>query len=447
MMGSAALGLSGRAFGADDPQWTALAQDLRSETQWAWRHYVDRAFGHDQIKPLSGTHEPFYTRDQSVGLTIVEALDTLWLMELDEELEHGLDWIYSHLSFDIDAPFQVFEVSIRMLGGLLAGYHCVGDDRLLRLAADLGDRLLPAFTRSPTGIPYRFVSFATGAVGGVETNLAEAGTYITEFGTLSKLTGDDRYRAAARRALEVTYSRRSALGLLPFAVHAETANWLNTTATVGPPADSYYEYLFDGWKLLGDTELRDWYDSCMRAILEHQSQRVDGRLWFAQVDVYTGEPVGSRQNELASFFSGLLAEGGYLDQAKTYHRSWNDMQDHYGVLPEDIDYRTLEVLSPGNQLRPEFVDGAFSLWLATRDDRYRRQAAKHYGLMKSTARAPYGYAILTDVLSGQQGDSCPSYWWCEQLKYYWLMFSNCPRFDYDDHYLSTEGHMLRGARR
>ena len=39
------------------------------------------------------------------------------------------------------------------------------------------------------------------------------------------------------------------------------------------------------------------------------------------------------------------------------------MQDRYGVLPEGIDYTTLAATSKGNQLRPEFADAAFSLWL------------------------------------------------------------------------------------
>ena len=45
------------------------------------------------------------------------------------------------------------------------------------------------------------------------------------------------------------------------------------------------------------------------------------------------------------------------------------MQDRYGVLPEGIDYTTLAATSKGNQLRPEFADAAFSLWLVTRDER------------------------------------------------------------------------------
>jgi mannosyl-oligosaccharide alpha-1,2-mannosidase len=427
----------------------ALAQDVRRQTRWAWRSYVDRAFGHDQIKPVSGGFEEFFVDGHPMGLTVVEALDTLWLMELDAELEQGLGWVRANLRFDVDAPFQVFETNIRMLGGLLSAYHCTGEARLLELAQDLGDRLLPAFTKSPSGVPYRFVNLATGAVSEPETNLAETGTYITEFGALSDWTGQRKYVEAAKRAFEVTVANRGPLDLLPYAVHAETGEWLNPTATVGPPADSYYEYLWDGWKLLGDADLRAWYDTLVPAILNHQSDVVDGHLWFAQVDAFTGEIVSREQSELGSFFAGLLAEGGNVAEGRRYHDSWNVVQDRYGVLPEGIEYPSLAATSKGNQLRPEFADAAFNLWLVTRDELYRQRASKHYEQMKRTSKVRYGYTILDDVTTNPpvRGDFCPGYWWSEQLKYYWLAFGEAKRFDYADHYLSTEGNLLKGARR
>ena len=443
----AAPGVAAPAQPAPPASWHALAADVRRETRWAWRNYVAKAFGHDQIKPVSGGFEEFFVPDRPVGLTIVEALDTLWLMELDAELAQGVAWVKKHLRFDIDAPFQVFETNIRMLGGLLSAYHCTRDNRLLELAADLGDRLLPAFTRSPSGVPYRYANLATGAVTGPETNLAETGTYITEFGSLSRWTGDQKYYAAAKRAFEVTFAKRSTLDLLPYAVHAETAEWLNTTATIGPPADSYYEYLWDGWRLFGDRDLKSWYDTLTAGIMAHQAEIVDGHLWFAQVDAFTGAVVDRRQSELGSFYGGLLAESGDVARGRAYHDSWNLVQDRYGVLPEGITYPSLAVESAGNQLRPEFADAAFSLWLVTGDDLYRRRAAAHFQHMKRTSKVRYGYTILTDVTTGAQGDFCPGYWWSEQLKYYWLMFGDVRRFNYRDHYLSTEGNLLRGARR
>ena len=435
------------ALAAPRPDLADLAGDVRAETQWAWQHDVAKAFGRDQIKPVSGGAEDFFAPGHPVGLSLVEALDTLWLMELDTELAQGLDWVRQNLHFDIDAPFQVFETNIRMLGGLLSAYHCVGEQHLLDLAADLGERLLPAFTKSSTGIPYRYANLATGAVSKPDTNLAETGTYITEFGALSQWTGDPRFYDAAKRAFQVTFEQRSELDLLPYAVHAETGEWLNTTATVGPPADPYYEYLWDGWKLFGDADLKSWYDTLTAGIMAHQVETVDGHLWFAQVDAFTGEVTSREQSELAAFYGGLLAEGGDVENGRAYHDSWNVVQDRYGVLPEGIDYPTLAATSKGNQLRPEYADGAFNLWLVTGDELYVQRCATHYEHMKRTSKVEFGYTILSDVTTDPvgQGDTCPGYWWSEQLKYYYLSFADSKRFNYADHYLSTEANLLKGA--
>jgi mannosyl-oligosaccharide alpha-1,2-mannosidase len=51
------------------------------------------------------------------------------------------------------------------------------------------------------------------------------------------------------------------------------------------------------------------------------------------------------------------------------------------------------------------------------------------------------------VVNKVQSDHCPAYWWSEQMKYYYLIFSDTPRFDYRRPYLTTEGNVLRGFRR
>ena len=383
----------------------------------------------------------------SVGLSAVEAVDTLWLMGADREVGQAVDWIKAHLDFDVDARFQVFETNIRMVGGLAAAHHCTGDPRLLELAVDVADRLLPAFTRSPTGLPYRYVNLATAEVSEPETNIVEVGTYVAEFGVLSEWTGDRRYFDLAKQAMRVVFDKRTELGLLPHDIHAETGEWRNRIATVGPPGDSYYEYLWDGFALFGDEELRQWYEVLTGAILEHQGEVHDGLLWFPRVDAFTGEVVDRGQSVLASFYAGLLGESGHVEQGRRYHDAWNAAQERFGVLPTELDYRSMSAPDPSNALRPEFADSALMLWLATRDEVFRERAHTHFRNMVRASKAKYGYASLADVTAKppRQEDTCPGYWWSEQMKYYWLLFSDTPRFDYRKNYLSTEANVLRGA--
>jgi mannosyl-oligosaccharide alpha-1,2-mannosidase len=446
---SAVSALPACAFETPPMDWEKVAQDVRAQMAWAWRNYVERAFGHDQIKPVSGDAEEFFfPGGPGLGLSMVEALDTLYLMGLDSELEEAVNWITRNLHFDIDGDIQVFETNIRMVGGLLAGWLATKDKRLLDLAHDLATRLLPAFTRSPTGMPYRFVNLRTGAVRDPVSFPAEIGSYIPEFGVLGNAVGDARFFDAAKKSSKACFDRRSALDLVPDTIHIETGQWLSRRASIGPPSDSYYEYLWGGWFLFGDADLKRWFDIHTAATLKHQVLRVDGRLWFAQVDYETGAVLDHHQSELAAFYAGLLAKSGDLEHARDYLESWAAVQAQFGVLPEGFDFAKFAPDRVTNELRPEFADSCSALFFADRSDRWRALAAIHFENMKSTSRASFGFASIDDITTRpmRQADSCPGYWWAEQMKYYWLLFSNTKRFDYDHHYLSTEGKVLMGLK-
>jgi mannosyl-oligosaccharide alpha-1,2-mannosidase len=347
----------------------------------------------------------------------------------------------------VDGEVSVFETAIRLVGGLLSAWHACGDPVLLTKARDCADRLMPSFGASPLGIPHRFINLRTGTVRDPITNPAETGTFIPEFGFLSRATGDDRYRAAAKRALVSMFERRSKIGLLADAMDCMTGEWKSRRATIGPPSDSFYEYLWDGWDLLGDRECLAMYRACTRAILKHQPRTLRGQLWFVDVDFETGSPIAWDQDELASFYGGLLAQGGAPRSGAAYTRSWAGVQKRFGVLPEEYDPATGKVLSAVNSLRPELADAAFNLWLLDRREEWRIVARDHYLAMKRWNKARHGYADLADVTTKVQSDHCPGYWWSEQMKYYYLIFSDTPRLDYRRAYLTTEGNVLRGFRR
>ena len=148
-----------------DTDWQALAADVKAEMVFAWQGYKARAWGHDQVKPVSGGHEEFFFPGQPMGLSIVEALDTLWLMGLDAEFEEGLDWVRRKSALRHrrrDPAVRVFDPPLwadcwpRTTPAAMRGFS--------RWLEDLASRLVPAFERSPTGMPYRFVNLRTGAV-------------------------------------------------------------------------------------------------------------------------------------------------------------------------------------------------------------------------------------------------------------------------------------------
>src|SRR5207248_11411369 len=102
--------------------WRPVADDVRAELLHTWRSYRRLAWGHDQLLPVSGGFSEVFDDAHPVGLSIVEALDTLFFMGLDRELDRGVDWIRDHLDFRaVTQPVQIFETNIRMIGGLLSG--------------------------------------------------------------------------------------------------------------------------------------------------------------------------------------------------------------------------------------------------------------------------------------------------------------------------------------
>ncbi len=187
-----------------------LAAEVKAEFLHAWNGYKKYAWGHDDLKPLSKTHHDWYP--QPLLMTAVDSLDTMILMDMDDEATATKQYILDNLSFDKDIEVQNFEITIRLLGGLLTNYQLTNDKRFLSLAEDLGNRLLPVFN-SPTGMPYRYVNLKTGKVSKPISNPAETGTLIIEFGTLSKLTGKpiffEKRQASTCRNLQPPFEDRS----------------------------------------------------------------------------------------------------------------------------------------------------------------------------------------------------------------------------------------------
>ena len=231
----AALATYGYAKPREDEHAWQLAARVRTEFLHAWNNYERYAWGHDALRPLSKTGHDWY--GQSLLMTPVDALDTLILMHLDAEAARARSLIVSDLSFDRDIYVKNFEITIRLLGGLLSSYQLTGDKRLLSLAEDLGNRLLPAFN-SPTGLPYVYVNLRTGQTRDPVTNPAETGTLLLEFGTLSRLTGRSVFYDKAKRALVETFKRRSPLGLVGESINVETGAWTNTDSHISGGIDS-----------------------------------------------------------------------------------------------------------------------------------------------------------------------------------------------------------------
>jgi mannosidase alpha-like ER degradation enhancer 2 len=421
---------------------SAFAGEVRDAFEHAWSGYVAHAWGHDALKPLSHGWRDWY--DAPLLMTPVDGWDTMRLMGLGTQADSAKALILTDLSFDHDMSVQVFEVTIRLLGGLLSAYQMDGDPRWLALATDLGDRLMPAFD-SPTGMPYVRVNLATGEVSDPENNPAEIGTLTLELGQLSRLTGDSKYFDAAKRGVEQVFDRRSDLDLVGTAIDVESGEWTDSTSHVSGRIDSYYEYLLKSWLLFGDEDFRRMWRVSRDAIDAHLAQDVDGRLWYGQVDMTSGARLGTRFGALDAFLPAVLALDGDTARAARLEESVAFMWRTFGVEPESFDYTTLEMGYPAYPLRPEAIESAYYLFVLTGDERWRDLGKDFFRRIVDATRVDDGFAHLADVRTGQQVDAMESFFLAETLKYAYLL-AVPSALDFDGVVFNTEAHPLRPTR-
>jgi Glycosyl hydrolase family 47 len=417
-----------------------MAERVKAEFLHAWQGYRRYAWGHDELRPLS--RKPYDWYGHSLDMTPVDALDTLVLMGLNDEADQDRQLIDTTLSFDQDVSVKTFEITIRMLGGLLSGYELTHDPRLLALAEDLGTRLLPAFD-SPTGLPYQFVNLRTGKVSGVETNPAETGTLILEFGTLSRLTGKPIFMEKAKRALVETFRRRSAIGLVGDGIDVETGKWTGTDSHVSGGIDSYYEYLLKCGILFGDGQCTDMWNASFTAIDEYLADEAGGHLWYGHADMNTGRRTATTWSALAAYFPAVLALSGHLDRAERLQDSSFLMWNLHGIEPEVLDYRTMTVKYPGYHLRPEIVESTYYLYHFTHDPKYLAMGRTMFDDFVRYCRTDDGYASLKSVITKQKLDEMPTFLFAETFKYYYLLFAPPSTLDFDRIIFNTEAHPLQ----
>ncbi|KAL9031853.1 MAG: hypothetical protein Q9196_000167 [Gyalolechia fulgens] len=199
-----------------------------------------------------------------MGWIIVDALDTLMLMNLTSRLSHAREWISTSLNYDQDQEVSTFETTIRMLGGLLSAHYlsttfpdmapladddhgAPGEDLYLEKATDLADRLLGAFD-SPSGVPYASVNLKTikgipSHADGGASSTAEATSLQLEFKYLAMLTGEKDYWSKAETVMRVVDDNGMEDGLVPIFIYAHDGTFRGSNIRLGSRGDSYYEYL------------------------------------------------------------------------------------------------------------------------------------------------------------------------------------------------------------
>lgn len=203
-------------FGAETDEAKAKREtrqaQIKTEMKRAWDAYRTYAFGHDELVPISKTYkDPF----AGWGATLVDSLDTLWIMGMKEEFDDAYNAL-EHIDFTTthrpDIP--VFETTIRYLGGFLAAYDVTGGHKgkypmLLSKAVELAEILMGVFD-TPNRMPILYYNWRPAFVSQpkrapVRSGVAEMGTLSMEFTRLAQLTGKDKYYDAVARITDAMH--------------------------------------------------------------------------------------------------------------------------------------------------------------------------------------------------------------------------------------------------
>ncbi|KAL7625573.1 hypothetical protein AAE478_004793 [Parahypoxylon ruwenzoriense] len=257
---------------------------VKDSFKHSWNGYKKNAWGHDEIKPISGQYKnPF----GGWAATLVDSLDSLWLLGMKEDFELAVK-----ACDDIDfstteaRDINIFETVIRYLGGFLAAYELSEKEypSLLSKATEIADLVMTAFDTSNhmpvTRFPWREYVRGQQRTARGHVLIAEIGSLSLELTKMSQLTGDMQYYDAAQRIadeLEEGQKITSIPGMWPVIVDASRSpiKFSGDSFTLGGMADSTYEYLGKQYLLLGGAldQPRRMYDSFIDVAKKHLLRR------------------------------------------------------------------------------------------------------------------------------------------------------------------------------
>ncbi|KAF5356932.1 hypothetical protein D9756_006500 [Leucocoprinus leucothites] len=448
----------------------------------SYEAYKKSAWGHDDLAPLPGSNPPFVDSRNGWGASIVDGMDTMHIMGLTDYFNEAVTFA-SNIDFsksNTSDTVSVFESTIRYIGGLLSAYELGGKQQgaLVEKARQLADKLILAWVGGNT-IPFGRVDFSNNKPVIQNSNIAEAGTLILEWATLSKYTGNSTYFKFAEKAMRQIATNPAPLpGLAPQGINPNSGAPVGGYLTWGGGSDSYFEYLIkfarlnntndalyaDTWKLA--------VDSSLHSLLKKST--VGGQTYLA--DINTEKQVVHVSSHLACFHGGNWLMGGSMTNNKTVidtalelvDSCWNTYESTAtGIGPETFAFMSDDGNSTGGPnptpeqlefyqqhgfyiqsadyiLRPEVMESNFYAWRSTGDSKYLDRASKviqsinNYLLVK----ASNAYTGIMDVNNANSAkiNDMESFWFAETLKYLYLTFDDPSHISLDNYVFNTEAH-------
>lgn len=466
-------------------KWSIKQQEVKSAFLDSWHTYEKYGWGTDVYSPISQTGKNMGPKP--LGWMIVDSIDTLMIMDADDEVSRARKWIKSDLDYLFDYNVNLFETTIRMLGGLLSAHALSKDDLYLDKAADLAKALLGGF-KSKTGVPYSSVNLLTGEgiknhVDNGASSTAEVATLQLEFKYLSLLTGETLYWQAAEKVMEVLEANKPEDGLVPIYVQPDTGKYQGSLIRLGLRGDSYYEYLLKQYLQTSKQEKVYWemYRESVNGVKKHMVGKSvpNGLTFIGELEQGIKGQMTPKMDHLVCFYGGLLAlgaTGGLTLKEARKLPDWNSEKESDFKLAEELTFTCYKMyhdtatgLAPEiamfnqqdasksdfyiksndrhNLQRPETVESLFILYRLTGDEKYRRYGYEIFQSFQKYTKVvnelgEVSYTSLDDVttIPPKKRDNTESFWWAETLKYLYLLFDDTNKIPLDKYVFNTEAH-------
>ncbi|XRB17471.1 glycosyl hydrolase family 47 protein [Pseudoscourfieldia marina] len=454
---------SSSSSNADVTRQQAVVNAMRH----AWDGYKKHAFGFDELRPLS---QNGINNFGGLGATIIDSLDTLWIMGLKDEFRDARDWVASKFTVEDKGGVYIshFETTIRIIGGLLSAHDLSGDRVFVEKASKVASRLKPSFESTSSGLPRNLIRLDNGQpnIDNPYLVLADVGTEQLEFQALTDRSRDLSYGTIACKAENVLLDEMKDKPFLPIAI-ATDGTPHGSHISLGAMGDSYYEYLL---KIF----LMTRQDPSYTRHAESWVQSMDGMLnklvattpsGLTYVDENRNGAPGRSFHHLVCFVPGMLALGVMqLDNLDSWRRArYRDAAEKIGEFCYNLYAKQPSGLAPEYStisnspevevqpfeakyvLRPETVESLFLLWRMTKDVKYRDWGWNIFQAIEKNCRHTVGYAGLLDVrlLNPQKDDAMQSFFLAETLKYMYLLFSDDDTIPLDTWVFNTEAHPIK----
>uniref|UniRef100_A0A8D0B125 alpha-1,2-Mannosidase n=1 Tax=Salvator merianae TaxID=96440 RepID=A0A8D0B125_SALMN len=459
--------LGRRRGGTEDPETRSRRLKIKEMMKFAWDNYRQYALGKNELRPLSRNGHIGNMFGGLRGATVVDALDTLYVMELQEEFQEAKDWVEKNFDLNVNGEASLFEVNIRYVGGLLAAFYLTGEEVFKSKALELGEKLLPAFN-TPTGIPRGVINLGSGMswnwgwASAGSSILAEFGSLHLEFLHLSELSGNPIYAEKVMNIRKVLNRIEKPQGLYPNFLSPVTGNWVQHHVSIGGLGDSFYEYLIKSWLMSGkqDAEAKMMYDNALEAIEKHLVKKSAGGLTY--IAEWRGGILDHKMGHLACFSGGMIALGAehaaeeqkkhYTDLAaeitRTCHESYVRSDTRLGPEAFRFDSGAEAVATRLSDryyiLRPEVVESYLYMWRLTHDPKYRNWGWEAVQALEKYCRVEAGFSGIRDVYTTapSHDNMQQSFFLAETLKYLYLLFCEDDVLSFEDWIFNTEAHPL-----